>query len=165
MTIDYSPFAKASDLLYNASLVHERLASIGHKFIVENIDSFHPTTKSIYQSTLSSNLKAWEVFRDQALQTQYTAEARKVLNNLEGGIDVLVVPSTPCHPTIEEMLKDPVALNSKLGTFSHAANVLDLCGVSINAGWVESEGVKLPFGVTFLGGSGHDGKIDRKSVV
>jgi allophanate hydrolase len=157
--IDYSPFAKACDLLYNASLVHERLASIGHEFIVKNIDSFHPTTRSIYQSALSSSLKAWEVFRDQALQTQYTAEARKVLDNLEGGIDVLVVPSTPCHPTIEEMLKDPVTLNSKLGAFSHAANVLDMCGVSINAGWVESEGVKLPFGVTFLGLSGHDGKI------
>jgi Asp-tRNA(Asn)/Glu-tRNA(Gln) amidotransferase A subunit family amidase len=139
--------------------VHERLASIGHEFIVKNINSFHPTTKSIYQSALSSNIKAWEVFQDQALQTQYTAQAQKILNSLEGGVDALVVPSAPCHPTIKEMLNDPVGLNSKLGIFSHAANVVDLCGVSINAGWVKSEGVKLPFGVTFLGGSGYDGKI------
>jgi allophanate hydrolase len=157
--VDYTPFAKACDLLYNASLVHERLASIGHEFIVKNISSFHPTTNSIFQSALSSNLKAWEVFQDQALQAQYTAQAQKLLNSMEGGIDALVVPSAPCHPTIKEMLKDPVALNSNLGLFSHAANVVDLCGVSINAGWVESEGVKLPFGVTFLGGSGYDGKI------
>jgi allophanate hydrolase len=158
--IDYSPFAKAGDLLYNASLVHERLASIGHKFIVNNVDSFHPTTKSIYQSALSSSLKAWEVFQDQALQTQYTRDAREIFNTLEGGIDVLVVPSAPCHPTIKEILEDPIGLNSKLGVFTHAGNVVDLCGVSVNAGWVESEAEeKLPFGVTFLGGSGYDGKI------
>lgn len=158
--IDYSPFAKACDLLYNASLVHERLASIGHKFIVNNVDSFHPTTKCIYQSALSSSLKAWEVFQDQALQTQYTRDAREIFNTLEGGIDVLVVPSAPCHPTIKEILEDPISLNSKLGVFTHAGNVVDLCGVSVNAGWVESEAEeKLPFGVTFLGGSGYDGKI------
>ncbi|RDL29710.1 Uncharacterized protein BP5553_10690 [Venustampulla echinocandica] len=161
--IDYSPFAKACDLLYNASLVHERLASIGHEFIVKNVDSFHPVTKSIYRSTLDSDLKAWQVFRDQALQTQYIAQARKVFNTLEGGVDVLVVPSAPCHPTIAEIRADPIGLNSKLGVFAHAGNVLDLCGVSVNAGWVEGgaaeEGKKLPFGVTFLGGSGYDGKI------
>jgi Asp-tRNA(Asn)/Glu-tRNA(Gln) amidotransferase A subunit family amidase len=72
---------------------------------------------------------------------------------------VLVVPSAPCHPSIKEMLQDPVTLNSKLGVFSHAANVVDLCGISVNAGWDDSEGVKLPFGITFLGGSGYDGKI------
>ena len=146
--IDYSPFAKACDLLYNASLVQERLASIGHEFIVKNVDSFHPAIKSIYESALSSNLQAWEVFRDQDLQTQYTLQAQKIFNTLEGGIDVLVLPSVPFHPTIKEMLQDPVALNSKLGVFTHAGNVVDLCGVSVNAGWVENEaGVKLPFGL------------------
>jgi allophanate hydrolase len=158
--VDYTPFAKAGDLLYDASLVHERLASMGHEFFVKNIDTLHPTTKSIFQSALSSELKAWQVFHDQAAQVQYTMQARKTFNTLEGGIDILVVPSVPFHPTIKEMLGDPLALNSKLGTFTHAGNVVDLCGVSVNAGWVEhEEGVKLPFGVTFLGGSGYDGRI------
>lgn len=158
--IDYSPFAKACDLLYNASLVQERIASIGHDFIAKNIDSFHPTTKSIYQAALSSQLKPWEVFQDQAIQTECTVQARKIFNTLDGGIDVLLVPSAPCHPTIKEMLEEPLALNSKLGIFTHAANVVDLCGVSVNAGWVgKVEGGKLPFGITFLGGSGYDGKI------
>jgi len=35
-----------------------------------------------------------------------------------------------------------------------------LCGVSVNAGFVEGGGAtRLPFGVTFLGGSGFDGKV------
>ncbi|UKZ81504.1 hypothetical protein TrVFT333_009276 [Trichoderma virens FT-333] len=157
--IDYAPFAKAGDLIYNASLVHERLASIGYEFIAENIDTFHPTTKSIFQGVLSSNLKAWEVFRDQATQMQCIAEARRTFNKLEEGIDVLVVPSMPWHPTIQEILDDPLALNSKLGLFTHPANVVDLCGVSVNAGWIDEEGIRLPFGITFLGDSGYDGKV------
>jgi len=57
------------------------------------------------------------------------------------------------------MEEEPLALNAKVGTFTHAGNVVDLCGVSVNAGWVETEGKKLPFGVTFLGGSGYDGRV------
>lgn len=169
--VDYAPFEKAGALLYDASLVHERLASMGHDFFVENIETLHPVTKSIFQAALSSPLKAWQVFRDQAAQAEYTMRARRIFDTLEGegGIDVLLVPSVPCHPTISEMLDDPLALNSRLGTFTHAGNVVDLCGVSVNAGWVENgeeeegEGVKknkrLPFGVTFIGGSGYDGKV------
>lgn len=156
---DYALFEKASDLLYNATLVHERIACIGHEFLLSNIDKLHPTTKALFQAALSSPLQPWNVFKDQSLQAQYTMQAQKIFNTLEGGIDILLVPSTPCHPTIKEMEADPLGLNAKVGTFTHAGNVVDLCGVSVNAGWVEKEGKKLPFGVTFLGGSGMDGKV------
>jgi len=157
--VDYSPFSKAGDLLYEASLVHERIACIGYEFLQANMKSLHPTTQALFSGALNSKLEAWQVFRDQALQAEYTRQAQRTFDTLEGGIDVLFVPSTPCHPTIEEMGKDPLGLNAKLGLFTHAANVVDLCGVSVNAGFVEGEGGKLPFGVTFLGGSGCDGKI------
>jgi allophanate hydrolase len=157
--IDYSPFSKASDLLYDASLVHERIACIGHDFLLKNMNSLHPTTKALFQSALDSKLEAWQVFRDQDLQAEYTRQAQRTFDTLEGGVDVLVVPSTPCHPTIREMEEEPLALNAKVGMFTHAGNVVDLCGVSVNAGWAVGEGTKLPFGITFLGGSGYDGKV------
>jgi allophanate hydrolase len=157
--VDYTPFEKASDLLYNASLVHERIASIGYDFLIKNIDNLHPTTKALFQAALDSPAKPWNVFHDQALQAQYTMQAQKIFNPLEGGIDVLLVPSAPCHPTIKEMEEDPLGLNAKVGTFTHAGNVVDLCGVSVNAGWVVKEEGKLPFGVTFWGGSGFDGRV------
>ncbi|KAL7906514.1 amidase signature domain-containing protein [Trichoderma velutinum] len=157
--IDYMPFAKAGDLIYGASLIHERLASIGHDFIAENIDTFHPVTKTIFEGILSSDLKAWEVFRDQATQMQCIAAARRTFNKLDGGIDVLVMPTMPWHPTIQEILDNPLSLNSRLGFFTHPANVVDLCGVSVNAGWIEDEETRLPFGITFLGDSGYDGKV------
>jgi Asp-tRNA(Asn)/Glu-tRNA(Gln) amidotransferase A subunit family amidase len=156
--VDYTPFSKASDLLYDASLVHERIACIGHDFLLKNMDFLHPTTKALFQAALDSKLEAWQVFRDQALQAEYTRQAQRTFDTLEGGIDVLLVPSAPCHPTIKEMEEEPLKLNTKVGTFTHAGNVVDLCGVSVNAGFVEGE-TKLPFGVTFLGGSGMDGKI------
>ena len=48
-----------------------------------------------------------------------------------------------------EIEEEPLPLKAKVGTFTHAGNVVDLCGVSANAGWAEKEGTKLPFGVTF----------------
>lgn len=122
------------------------------------MDKLHPTTKTLFQAALDSKLEAWQVFRDQALQAEYTRQAQRTFNTLEGGVDVLVVPSTPCHPTIKEMEAEPLKLNAKVGTFTHAGNVVDLCGVSVPAGFVDGA-TKLPFGVTFLGGSGMDGKV------
>lgn len=159
LEVDYSPFSKASDLLYDATLVHERIACIGYDFLIKNIDTLHPTTKALFQAALGADLKPWNVFHDQALQKEYTMQAQLIFNTLEKGIDVLLVPSAPCHPTIKEMEEEPLKLNAKVGTFTHAGNVVDLCGVSVNAGWVEGNGKKLPFGVTFLGGSGYDGRV------
>ncbi|CAG8958595.1 hypothetical protein HYFRA_00009912 [Hymenoscyphus fraxineus] len=156
VNVDYTPFAIASDLLYNASLVQERIASIGHDFLSANLDTLHPATKSLFLSALTSDLKPWQVFRDQALQKQLTSQAQRLFDTLEKGIDVLLLPTAPCHPTIKEMENDPLHLNAKLGTFTHAGNVLDLCAVSVNSGWTQDG---LPFGVTFMGGSGYDGRV------
>ncbi|KAH0495981.1 hypothetical protein TgHK011_009502 [Trichoderma gracile] len=117
------------------------------------------SSTTIFQDLLSSKSSAWEVFHDQATQMECIAAVRKTFDKLDGGIDVLVVPTVPFHPTIQEVLGDPLALNSKLGVFSHPANVVDLCGVSVNAGWVEEGGTRLPFGITFLAQRGYDGTL------
>lgn len=72
---------------------------------------------------------------------------------------MLVVPTAPIHPTVEEVLQDPLGLNSVLGTFTHFGNVLDLCAVAVPAGWYELDGARMPFSVTFLGRGGSDGKV------
>lgn len=77
----------------------------------------------------------------------------------KSGIDVLVVPTTPTHFTVEEVVQDPIRLNSVLGTFTHFGNVLDLCAVAVPAGWYELGGVRMPFSVTFLGRGGSDGRV------
>lgn len=152
LEIDYSPFNNSANLLYNASLVYERISCIGQDFLSNNMDALHPTTKRLFQTAFESKVMAWEVFRDQALQARYTREAHQIFET----IDVLFLPTTPYHPTIQEMEEQPLTCNAQVGTFTHAADVLDLCGISVNDGFLEGG---LPFGVSFLGGSGKDGKL------
>jgi Asp-tRNA(Asn)/Glu-tRNA(Gln) amidotransferase A subunit family amidase len=79
------------------------------------------------------------------------------------------VPSTPTHWTVAEVLADPIRKNTILGTFTHFGNVLDLTGISVPAGTYtvgeldvgmkEGGEGRLPFAVTFLGGSRTDAQI------
>ena len=40
---------------------------------------------------------------------------------------MLVVPSVPRVPTVAEVLAEPIAVNSMLGTYTNFVNLLDLC--------------------------------------
>jgi allophanate hydrolase len=158
--IDYEPFAKAGDLLYDASLLHERMTCIGLDFLRDNLESLHPVTRQLFATALEKPPSAYDVFRDQALQIQLTRKAQQAFDVLRGGVDVLVVPTTTCHPTVAEMEADPLKLNSRLGIFTHYGNVVDLCGVNVpTATYADGEGTRLPFGITVLGGSGFDAKV------
>jgi Asp-tRNA(Asn)/Glu-tRNA(Gln) amidotransferase A subunit family amidase len=104
--------------------------------------------------------------------SRYTRQAETIFSPGPKGIDVLVVPSAPTHWTVSEVLADPIATNSVLGTFTHFGNVLDLNGISVPAGTYATENraeqeteksekasVTLPFGVTFLGSSRTDATV------
>ena len=76
------------------------------------------------------------------------------------GIDALLVPTAPCHPTIAEVAADPVGVNSRMGTYTNFCNLLDLCAVAVPAGTVdEHDGCTAQFGVTFLGRAHHDALV------
>jgi allophanate hydrolase len=154
--VDWDVLEKSSELLYNASLVQERIACIGHEFLTKNLDSLHPATRTIFARALDSDIKPWQVFEDLHLQAEYTRQAARILER----IDVLLIPTTPCHPTISEVEADPIALNSRVGYFSHFANVLDLCGLAVPAStYHNTHGEELPFGITLIGASGMDAKV------
>lgn len=59
------------------------------------------------------------------------------------------------------MEKDPIGLNAEIGAFTHFANVLDLCAVSMNAGFYEGGNGerRMPFGIQLVCGSGLDGRL------
>ena len=160
----YKPFSVATTLLYKGTLVHERIASIGHEFIVKNMERLHPTIKSLFQAVLSRDEAPWQVFADQATQAEATVQATRLLGvdylskriDSSRKLDVLLLPTVGFHPTVEEMEADSIGLNAKLGDFTHFANVLDLCAVSVNAGWTDDG---MPVGVTLVAGRGMDGKL------
>lgn len=165
--IDFTIFERAGNLLYDASLLYERMTCIGEEFLKDNINDLHPVIRKLFLRAIVKPPSAWDVFRDQALQVELTRKAQLAFDTLRGegaessGVDVLIVPTTTRHPTIQEMENDPLALNAQLGTFTHCGNVVDLTGVSVPAGrYVDGKtGAELPFGVTVLGGSGRDAKV------
>lgn len=166
----WAPFEAANRLLYDSSFVLERLTILPEGWLDPNTELLHPVTRQVFEGILERerNTRARDVFRDLHKQAEYKREVENILGF--GGEDtgdeltVMVVPTTPFHPTIEEVGQDPVAINGRLGIFAHFANVLDLVGVAVPCGIYEiesSEGgaTTLPFGVTILAGSGLDEKL------
>lgn len=157
--VDYGIFQAASDLLYAPPILYERVECIGADFLSQNMDKLHPVIRTLFKTAVDSPPSASDVFRDLGKVVKLTAEAQRILDAQNGGIDVLVVPSTTMHPTVAAMQADPIGLNFKLGTFTHFANIVDLCGVNVPAGRYRQGDVTLPFGVTLLGGSGYDARV------
>ena len=163
--IDWTPFRLAGDLLYDGTFVSERLASLPDDFVSKNRHHLHPVIVELFDQVLSRNSTAVQVYRDLQAKALYTRQATAQFASADKlGVDIVVVPTTPEHPTIEAMLADPIKLNSKLGSFTHFGNILDLCAVATPAGTYEpTDGsvASLPFSVTFLGARCTDSEVLR----
>ncbi|ORY17818.1 amidase signature domain-containing protein [Clohesyomyces aquaticus] len=167
LPIDWSPFKKAGELLYDGTFVSERLASLPDNWLEQSRSVLHPVIVELMDAVVARQSTAVQAYRDLQLKTLYTRQAEQVFSYSATGIDVLVVPTAPTHWKIEEVLADPIKKNSYLGEFTHCGNVLDLCGVAVPAGTypikelsrVEADEGELPFSVTFLGGSRMDAEV------
>src|SRR5206468_11964292 len=63
------------------------------------------------------------------------------------------LPTIATAYTIDQVLADPIALNSRLGTYTNFVNLLDLCGLAVPSA-MRPDGV--PFGITLLAPAGND---------
>ena len=68
-------------------------------------------------------------------------------------IDALVLPTMPTVYTVDQVLADPIQLNSRLGTYTNFVNLLDLCGLAVPAA-MRADGA--PSGITLLAPAGRD---------
>ncbi|KAF3939936.1 Amidase [Dactylella cylindrospora] len=158
--VDWAPFDNAGKLLYDGTFVSERLASLPDDFLEKNRDALHPVIRELFENVVNRKSSAVDVYRDLHKQALYIRQMMEIFS--PSGITVLVVPTAPLHPTVEEMLAKPIALNSTLGAFTHFGNVNDLCAIAVPAGTYPApdggSGV-LPFGITLLGGSRTDSEV------
>ncbi|PMD48374.1 amidase signature enzyme [Hyaloscypha variabilis F] len=167
--MDWRPFAAANELLYSSSFVMERLTILPDGWFAQNKQLLHPVTRQVFESVLARNSSAVDLFKDLHKQAEYKRAVEGILTLEEDSetdeITLMVVPTTPFHPTIEEVGKDPIGINGRLGSFAHFANVLDLVGIAMPCGTYETDEVaegqktRLPFGVTVLAGAGLDGEL------
>lgn len=139
--IDFAPFRDAAKLLYAGPWVAERLAAI-EPFFQNHAAAMHPVVREIIGG--AAKYSAVDAFR-----ASYELERLRQLALAEWGrMDMLLLPTTGTTYTVEELLADPVRLNSNLGYYTNFVNLLDLCGVAVPAGFRNSN--SLPFGVTLM---------------
>jgi allophanate hydrolase len=140
VTIDYKPFLAAAKLLYDGALVSERYAAVG-EFIDAHPDaSLDPTVQRIISA--ARDIPAHRLVRDRREVRRLRAVAMAALD----GVDGLVVPTTPMHPSIDDVAADPVGVNARMGTYTNFCNLFDMCGIAVPAGTAGA----AQFGITVL---------------
>ena len=144
--IDIEPFYETARLLYEGPWVAERYLA-AQKLIASSPESMHPVTREIILGgARPSAADAFAAF--------YKLEdLRRVRDHVFRRIDVLLVPTMPTVYTVEQVLADPIQLNSRLGTYTNFVNLLDLAGLALPAS-LRPDGI--PFGVTVLAPGGSD---------
>jgi allophanate hydrolase len=147
--VDVEPMLEAARMLYDAPFVAERLAAFGH-LLVPDGPHLDPVVRRIV-------LGARGLQADQLFAAQHRlAELTRASELATAGVDAVLLPTTPCHPTHDEVRANPVSVNSRLGTYTNMANLLDLCAIAIPAGRRDDG---LPFGVQLLAPAFADGPL------
>jgi allophanate hydrolase len=147
--IDFSVFMEAGRIVFQSALVAERLCDYGD-VIAEHPEAIHPAVLAAIKPGLSYSA------RDAFLALNALQRLRRQAQRALAGFSALVVPTVPTIFTIAEMLAEPMARNSVMGTYTYFANPLDLCAVSV-PGRKRDDG--LPSALCFLGRAGEDGIV------
>lgn len=138
--IDYRPFAEAAELLYQGPWVAERYLVV-RELLETQPDALLPVIAGIVAK--GGQPAAADLF---AAQYRLQALRRTCITELDR-VDALLTPTAGRLFTRDEMLADPVRLNTELGYYTNFMNLLDLAAVALPAGFTEQQ---LPFGITLV---------------
>ncbi|MBV1707951.1 MAG: allophanate hydrolase [Hyphomicrobiales bacterium] len=147
--LPFADYYATAELLYGAAWAAERYSAI-RDFYEARADVLHPVVHEIYA-------KARAMSAADAFSGFYKLQAHKRnIGRLMASFDVLCVPTAPIHGTLADLEREPVAANSRLGTYTNFANLLDLCAVAVPGPWRSDH---LPFSITLLAAAGGDARI------
>jgi allophanate hydrolase len=146
VVIDVAPFLETARLLYEGPWLAERYAAIS-SFMEQHSSAIHPVTRQI--TAAGAKPTAIDAFRAQYRLKELQRSASAVWRD----IDLFMLPTAGTIYTIEEVIADPIKLNSNLGVYTNFVNLLDLTAVAVPAG-LRFDG--LPFGITLIAQAGDD---------
>ena len=138
--VDFEPFVAAAQLLYGGPWVAERTAAVG-AFIAGGGEGVLPVIRQIIAP--GDAVSAVDAFRGSYRLEALRQHARATFEQ----IDVLLLPTSGTIYTLAELEADPIGANSNLGRYTNFANLFDLCGIAVPAGF-QANG--LPAGVTLI---------------
>lgn len=149
--IDFQPFLDVAQSLYAGPAVAERYAGLRSFFDAQ------PEAPLPVIQTIIGGGRDWSAA--DAYAQQYALKAAK--RNCDAvwqTVDVILTPTAGTIYTIEEMLADPIQLNTHLGRYTNFMNLLDYAATAVPAGFDETG---LPFGVTLFAPAHQDGPLLR----
>jgi len=146
---DMAPFYEAARLLYEGPWVAERYLA-ARTMMGAAPEAMHPVTRQIILA--GAKISAADAFA----AFYRLEELRHVCEATFRSMDAMALPTVPTVYTVEQVLADPVALNSRLGTYTNFVNLLDLCALALPAA-MRTDGT--PFGITFVAPAGEDAAL------
>src|SRR6516162_7886580 len=149
VAFDMEPFYEAARLLYEGPWVAERYLAT-RSLIASAPQAMHPVTRQIILAGAKpSAADAFAAFYQ-------LEELRRVRDHAFRSIDAIALPTVPTVYTVEQVLADPIGLNSRLGTYTNFVNLLDLCALAVPAA-MRADGT--PFGITLIAPAGADAAL------
>lgn len=148
--MDYRMFQDAALILYEGAYVAERWEDL-KGFVETHPGSTFPVTETILRSGGREEQTAARLFGDLHRLQAYKHRAHLLLKDA-----VMIMPTAGGSFTREEVRKDPIKTNSKMGLYTNHCNLLDLAAVAIPQ---DSSDRSRPFGITVFG------RFDSEDVV
>lgn len=149
VTIDFTPMFTLAQLLYGGPWVAERHAAIA-EFMQDHADDMNDVVRGIVEKAV--NFSATDAYRAEYRRVDLARE----IQTLMSGVDALLVPTSPRHPSIAEVAADPVGVNSQLGTYTNFVNLADCSALALPA-TMRVDG--LPFGITLIAPAWQDAAL------
>lgn len=147
--IDFRPFVRAAEQLYEGPWVTERYIAM-EEILHRSPDKVWPVTRQIVSG--GQDRSAAEVYRS----IYALAELRGVCAAALSSCDALLTPTAGKHFSLAELEADPVGHNQSLGHYTNHMNLLDFCGLAI-PGLDTAAG--LPFGITLVADTFQDTRL------
>lgn len=148
---DFSHLFSAARLLYQGPWVAERYAAV--QGLIENQpESFHPVIREIIEP--ADKLKAVDAFKAEYQMQAYRYQTQAFFED----VDFALTPTAGTIYKLQEVLDNPIELNSNLGYYTNFMNLLDLAALAIPSGFTSKN---MPWGVTLFGPAGCDRALLR----
>ncbi len=147
--INFEPFYECARLLYEGPWIAERYLVI-RALLASAPEAIHPVTRQIIAA--GAHYSAADAF----VAFYRLEELCRGRDQVFQQVEALAVPSVPTAYTIAQVEADPIALNSRLGTYTNFVNLLDLCALAVPAS-LRDDGI--PFGITLIAPAGQDAAL------
>lgn len=138
--IPFDTLFEVAELLYYGPWVAERAVG-ARRIYEEQPEKMLPVVRSVLD--VAQRFTAADTFAAQYRLLELKLQADRLWQDW----DVLCVPTAPRHPRIDEVMADPIAVNSEMGVYTNFVNLLGWSAIAIPASRLPDG---LPFGITLI---------------